>query len=106
MNQIRSGIFPPRFACREWGTSLPLPGYSCQAHKPSGLFPADLKAAAGKCVPHFPNPIHAIVCGVYLADLGHEVTVPDAPGARRAVFSVAVAAGGNETSLALPVNVA
>lgn len=23
MNQIRSGIFPPRFACREWGTSLP-----------------------------------------------------------------------------------
>lgn len=103
MNQIRSGIFPPRFACRERGTPLPLPGYSAQAHKPSGLLAADLKAAAGKCVPDFPNPIHTIVCGVYLADLGHEVTVPDAPSARRAVFNVALAAGGNETSLALPV---
>ncbi len=82
---------------------LALARHSAQAHKPRGLLAADLKAAAGKCVPHFPQAVDPIVLSMDLANLGHQVTASDTLGARRAIFSVTIPAQGDETSLVLPV---
>lgn len=65
------------------------------------MLPANCEPCPIQGVPHFPYPIHPIIVSGYLANLYHQLTVADVPGAWRAIFSVALAARGDKAPFAI-----